>query len=95
MDQSLTDRKVEINFAAQFPKAVQAEHQGEPVRISHLADAEGMSPVFLIIDSSGKTAWVPQREVTITDSDYLPSSSQSSGGLSSQLSRSKEAATSR
>lgn len=94
MDQSLSQRKVDLNFAAQFPKAVSARYRDEPVRISHLGDVEGMSPVFLVIDSEGSTAWVPQAEVTITDPDYLPTTS-SSFSLTSQQLKNKEAVGSR
>lgn len=74
MDKSLTQQKPDLTFASSFSKPVHAAYQGESVRITHVGDAQSMSPVFLIIDSQGQSAWVPQSEVRIIDTDYLPSS---------------------
>lgn len=69
MDQT---SKVKLTFAAPFSKPVHGLHDGEPVRITHLGDAEGMSPVYNIVDSQGRSQWVSQSEIQIVDSGFLP-----------------------
>jgi hypothetical protein len=51
--------------------------EGEPVTITHVGDAEGMSPVYLVIDTNGRSAWVAQDSVVITDQRFLPTSAKS------------------
>lgn len=72
VDKSITTRKVELTFASSFSRPVDAIYQGETVKISHVGDAEGMSPVYLVVDSQGQSAWVPQAQVTIIDKNFLP-----------------------
>lgn len=55
-----------------LPNPIHAELQGEPVRIIATGDVTGFSPSFLIVDQDGKTAWVPMREISIVDPNYLP-----------------------
>lgn len=54
---------------------------GEPVRITHLGDAAGMSPVYNVVDSSGKSGWVSQSKVRIIDPNFLPTSPDAIEGL--------------
>lgn len=71
MDQN-QNTKVKLTFASPFPKPAHALYQGETVRVTHLGDAEGMSPVYNIVDSQGKSRWVSQSEVQIVDTGFLP-----------------------
>lgn len=82
MDRSLMEKKTRLTFASSFRKpalAVFTSPSGETelVRVSHVGDAEGSSPVYNIVDDQGQSAWVPQAQVKIIDQDYLPISRSS------------------
>lgn len=64
--------KTKVTNSSPFMRPVYGSHGGEPVTITHVGDAEGMSPVFLVVDSAGRTAWVRQSDVTITDPSLIP-----------------------
>lgn len=65
---------------------------GEDVVITHVGDAEEMSPCYLVIDKSGRSAWVSQELVTVTDPRLTPRSIDESLRQSSSSSRSPSAA---
>lgn len=55
-----------------YDRPIQAEVEGEPVRIIQAGNVVGMSPVFLCVDAEGTAAFVAIREVRITDPSVLP-----------------------
>lgn len=74
-----------VTFASPFSKPLQGVYDGEPVRITHVGDAEGQSPVYLVIDQTGRSSWKKQEEVQITDTDFLPTSLESLKGISQSM----------
>lgn len=84
MDKTISKRHVTLNTVATFSRPVSAQFKGEPVRVSAIGDVDGQSASYMITDESGLSGWVPQGEVTLTDSDYLPSGrALSTAGVSS------------
>lgn len=83
MDKTLAARKPRLTFAAPFSKPVNGVHDGELVKITHTGDADGMSPVYNIVDKQGQSAWVSQSDVTITDQDFLPLGQEVAESISS------------
>lgn len=55
-----------------YDRPIQAEVDGEPVRIIQAGNVVGMSPVFLCVDVEGTPAFVAISEVRITDPNVLP-----------------------
>lgn len=89
-------KRAKVTFAAAFPKALSATINGEPVRLTHIGDVEGMSPAYNVVDSEGRSSWQPQADVKIVDTDYLPLSAEALTGLgSSSASGSSSPRTSR
>lgn len=77
MDQISLDKakKVKITAASPFTQGpCYGSLDGEPVTITHVGDAEGLSPVYLVFDSNGRSAWVSQESVVVTDPRFLPTS---------------------
>lgn len=70
--------KVTLNTSSPFSQPAQGIHRetGEPVTITHVGDAEGMSPVYNVVDSLGQSGWVPQSDIQIIDPNFLPASAQ-------------------
>lgn len=86
---TLSGQKIKVNNASRFGKPVHAVLDGsEPVRVTHVGDAEGMSPVYLCIDAQGKSEWRAQSDVRFTDPDFLPIGQESIEGLRSNTSSS-------
>ena len=100
MDQSQKSKssiedKLELTFASPFyPRPAHAIWRDQTVRVTHLGDAAGMSPVFCIVDSSGRSQWVRQSEVEITDHERLLSEREELDKLSGKRSTSAGAKSS-
>lgn len=88
MDRDITNQagSVKVTALSPFTHPLQGQLQGETVRITHLGDAEGMSPVYFVIDSRGNGAWVETGAVKITDSGLVQSESLSSSQASRETS---------
>lgn len=80
MDQNqLTQAQhVKVTSSSPFHRPLEATYQGEAVKVTHVGDAEEMSPVCLVIDSKGQSSWVRQSDVRFTD-DELTRDSSSAG----------------
>ena len=71
------NQRISVRNASPFSQPLFAQTStGESVRITHVGDAEGYSPVYLCIDSKGKSGSVKQSEVTILDSSVLSNPTQ-------------------
>lgn len=92
MDQ--TKQQIKLTFAAPFSMPAQGRYQNEPVRITHLGDAEGFSPVYHVVDGDGRSRWVPQNEVQITDLTLLPAAQETLDRLTSSTSSSQSRSSS-
>lgn len=88
MDQSKlkSNESVKVTSSAPFHRPLQAVYTGGPnreeVKVTHLGDADGMSPVYFVIDSTGRGLWVSQSDVQILDDEITVSQ-----GSASQASR--------
>lgn len=68
-----------ITNSSSFHRPLEATYKDEPVKVTHVGDAEGMSPVCLVIDAEGRSAWVRQSDLQFTDQElFTPSGVRSS-----------------
>jgi hypothetical protein len=74
----------EVRNTATFHHPLYAIRQNQPVRILAIGDQEGKSPVYLTVDSQGRSQWQSVNEVQIIDFTALPFGQEAFATLTQQ-----------
>jgi hypothetical protein len=65
-----------VTLAEQLKYPIDGLVDGQPVRISMLANVTGFSTCYLCTDANGITTWVGLQDVRITERNYQPFTQQ-------------------
>ena len=74
----------EVRNVATFHHPLYAIRQGQPARILAIGDQEGKSPVYLVVDTQGRSQWQSVNDCQIIDFTALPFGQEMLRGITQQ-----------